>query len=184
MNWSHRSVLAVLAAMTVLAACMSATDTGRPGPEIVQTWVNATGLPQLAAAVWQVRLDRACEEGAWDDDVARDLAIGFVVEDLPLVVHDLDAPTASTAAEAVWIMAVNHCRGDFPAGEIQDGTALRESSMRDLVVLLDRLSFEVTDPAPNHRPQDAGRFDSDPIGRVWTTGVNGGRHSQRRWPES
>ncbi len=93
-----------------------------PVDQVAPTWVNQTGLGQLDPAVWAERLDRACAEGVWDDDVAYRLADEFIAEDLPLSIQDgAAAPPTGKAAQALWLMAVDYCRADFPAGEIDDG---------------------------------------------------------------
>ena len=75
--------------------------------------------------MWTQRLDRACLEGVWRDDVARQLAEEFIAEDLPYSLRDDGAiPPTGEAAQALWIMAVNYCRADFPAGEIANGTPM------------------------------------------------------------
>ena len=83
----------------------------------IATWVNQTGIPQMDRELWTARLDRACAEGVWNDEVAYRLAAEFVVAD----VGDGVAPAAGEAAPALWLMAVNYCRDQFPAGEVEDG---------------------------------------------------------------
>ena len=93
-----------------------------PVEDVLLSWVNQTGLGQVDPIVWTRRLDRACAEGVWHDDIARQLANEFIAEDLPLTLRDDGAvPNSGEAAQALWIMAVNYCRADFPAGEIADG---------------------------------------------------------------
>ncbi len=91
--------------------------------DVLLNWVNQTGLGQVDPDVWTRRLDRACAEGVWEDDVARRLAAEFITEDLPYSMRDDGTtPPIGEAAQALWLMAVNYCRADFPAGEIADGT--------------------------------------------------------------
>ena len=93
-----------------------------PVEDVLLDWVNQTGLGQVDPIVWTRRLDRACAEGVWQDDVARRLANEFIAEDLPLTLRDEGAvPNIDEAAQALWIMAVNYCRADFPAGDIAEG---------------------------------------------------------------
>ncbi len=89
----------------------------------IQTWLNQIGLAQFDPDLWTARLDLACEEGVWDDEVAGRLAAGFVLEDESVSVRSSDAGPVDqdAAAQALWIMAVNHCRGLFPEGEIEQG---------------------------------------------------------------
>ncbi len=93
-----------------------------PVEDVVDNWINFTGLGQLDPVVWAERLGRACTEGVWEDDVAHRLADEFIAEDLPLSARaDGAAPSTAEAAQALWLMAVNYCRADFPAGQIADG---------------------------------------------------------------
>lgn len=93
-----------------------------PVEDVIPNWPNLAGLGQVDPDVWAERLDRACAEGVWEDDVAWRLADEFIAEDLPYSVRaDGTIPETGEAAQALWLMAVNYCRADFPAGEIADG---------------------------------------------------------------
>lgn len=111
------------------------SETGPSGLEIsddqlipqIATWVNQLGLVQTDTVVWRQRLQRACIEGVWDDEIATRLAEEFIAEDLPLSVRseDLGPPLVGDAAQALWTMAVNVCRNSFPEGEIEQGPPFR-----------------------------------------------------------
>lgn len=93
-----------------------------PIEDVIPNWPNMVGLGQVDPEIWTNRMNRACTEGVWDDDVARRLAEDFITEDLPHTLRDDGVrPPTDEAAQALWMMAVNYCRADFPAGEIQDG---------------------------------------------------------------
>ncbi len=93
-----------------------------PIEDVIPNWPNMVGLGQVDPEIWTNRMNRACTEGVWDDDVARRLAEDFITEDLPHTLRDDGVrPPTDEAAQALWLMAVNYCRADFPAGEIQDG---------------------------------------------------------------
>jgi hypothetical protein len=89
----------------------------------VVTWVNQTGLVEDDADVWRQRLTEACDQGIWDDEVAMELADRYVDEDLDVAMEGVSDGTQlrARAAQALWIMAVQVCRDDFPVGEIEDG---------------------------------------------------------------
>ena len=69
------------------------------------------------------RLERACSEGVWERDVARQLAEEFIDEDLAKSVRAEGSgpPTVEEGAQSLWMMAVNVCRDAFPDGEIEKG---------------------------------------------------------------
>lgn len=87
------------------------------------TWVNMLGLAQTDVELWRGRMERACGEGVWNEDVARALAEEFIAEDLPVSVRapELGAPATGEGAQALWLMAVNVCRDAFPQGAIESG---------------------------------------------------------------
>ena len=87
------------------------------------TWVNQLGLAQTDPDVWRKRMERACTEGVWDDDIAAGLAQEFIDEDLTVSVRDesLGPPTVGKGAEALWSIAVNVCCDVFQEGEIEKG---------------------------------------------------------------
>ena len=87
------------------------------------TWVNQLGLAQTDPDVWRQRLERACTEGVWDDEVVTRLAEEFIDEDLGVSVRDesLGSPPVGEGARALWSMAVNVCGDAFPEGEIENG---------------------------------------------------------------
>ena len=89
----------------------------------IGTWVNQLGLAQTDPVVWRQRLERACNEGVWEPEVARRLAEEFIEEDLVMSVRDEGSglPPVEAGAQSLWIMAVNVCRDAFPEGEIEDG---------------------------------------------------------------
>jgi hypothetical protein len=87
------------------------------------TWVNQLGLDQTDPVVWRARLSRACDEGAWDWDVAAALAQQFIAEDLVLSVRPATAgpPSPDQGAQALWIMTVAACRSRVPLEAIDRG---------------------------------------------------------------
>ncbi len=91
-------------------------------PRIVD-WVNQTGLVRDDAEVWRARLGEACSQGVWDEDVAARLADLYVDQDIAVAMKGVeDGPELrDRAAQALWIMAVQVCADDFPAGEIEEG---------------------------------------------------------------
>lgn len=87
------------------------------------TWVNSLGLVQLDPDIWRIRLNRACGEGVWEEDVALELATEFIAEDL-LLSHrspDMGDPTLLEGTQALWIMARQVCGDRFPEGTIEAG---------------------------------------------------------------
>ena len=94
-------------------------------PGTIETWVNQTGLTS-AADVWPARIARACSEGVWEPSVAQSLAIEFIDEDGPADAY-LSQPgndeisLQEEAAGALWTMAVQVCRDDFPQDALDAG---------------------------------------------------------------
>lgn len=114
-------VLAGLAVACSEATLLEVTDEElRP---VVVTWVNQTGLVRDDAGVWRGRLGEACAQGVWDEDVAARLADLYVDQDIAVAMEGVeDGPELrDRAAQALWIMAVQVCGGDFPEGEIEEG---------------------------------------------------------------
>ncbi|HEY5651446.1 MAG TPA: hypothetical protein VIW46_08375 [Acidimicrobiia bacterium] len=119
--------LSLIALGMVVASCSGSAVSGGVTDEVLRptilTWVNSTGLVEGEVTVWRQRLTQACDQGVWDDDVARQLAERYVGEDQDVAmegVSDGDELRAR-AAQALWIMAVQVCPDEFPPGEIEDG---------------------------------------------------------------
>jgi hypothetical protein len=80
----------------------------------IETWYNSTGLAQLDPGVWQARLDRACAQEFWaNPGVLRD---EFVTSDFvaPIRTPDMGPVEMQNAYDALWVMALNHCRDIIP----------------------------------------------------------------------
>ena len=99
-------------------------QTPEPMRSSIRTWYNSTALPQLSPAVWQARLDRACNERFWEDpSVLEQLGDEFVAADAPLA-HPLNDPASivpEDAYVALWTMALNHCRALVPDEAVEAG---------------------------------------------------------------
>lgn len=89
----------------------------------ISTWVNQLGLNQTDVSTWTTRFRRACSLGVWEPDVASELAEDFIAEDLTLSVRsrELDQPSVSDGAQALWTMSVQVCGDAFPPGAIEAG---------------------------------------------------------------
>jgi len=90
----------------------------------ILTWVNTNGLAQLDPLVWQERLDRTCDAEFWNDPAALvELGDEFVASDLALSVGaDPAEPIDMVASyQALWVMALNHCRELVPVGAVEAG---------------------------------------------------------------
>ena len=128
--WVKGPVLVAVGAL-VVAACGTSTDTDVNVVEIdedwlepaISIWINQVGLNQTDPEVWRNRLGLACNDGVWNEDVARRLAIQFIAADLALPgrAANLPDPTAGDGAHALWLMAVQVCRDEFPPGAIDQG---------------------------------------------------------------
>ena len=125
------SAFLLLGLVVLVAGCGDDNESESPQIEVsdeqlipqISTWVNQLGLSQADPVVWRQRLDRACTEGVWEEDVARELAEEFIQEDLAVSVRGegLGPPSVDDGAQALWIMAVNVCRYAFPEGAIDSG---------------------------------------------------------------
>ena len=116
----------VFGLVVLLAACaggdsLDVTDE-ELGPAVV-TWVNQTFLVEDDIDLWRQRLTEACDQGVWDDEVAERLADRYVDDDLDAAMEGVSdsEELRGRAAQALWIMAVQVCRDDFPEGEIEEG---------------------------------------------------------------
>jgi hypothetical protein len=85
-------------------------------------WATGIGLVQLDPAVWETRLEQACAEGVWEQEVAERLAAGFIAEDLATVeqVDGILDPTPEAGAQMLWIMSERYCGETFPPGAIDN----------------------------------------------------------------
>ena len=116
----------ILGLVTPLAACSGGASLDVTDEELrpaVLTWVNTTGLVKEDADLWRERLTEACDQGVWDDEVAERLIHRYVDEDLDAAMEGVSdsEELRERAAQALWIMAVQVCRDDFPEGEIEEG---------------------------------------------------------------
>ncbi len=122
----------IVALLVAVAACGNGDSAGSvvvldaSDEQIAQaalTWVNMLGLAQTDVELWRHRLERACGEGVWNEDVARALAEEFIAEDLPVSVRSpqLGPPATGEGAQALWLMAVNVCRDAFSPDAIESG---------------------------------------------------------------
>ena len=121
--------MALLVAVTV-AACVSSP---RPLPDVSDDeillqagiWPNFLGLRADDTDLWRRRLGRACNSGVWNHDVAIALGAEFMAEDessgRSIRAAGFEQPTAEQAGQALWLMAVNVCREQFPRGSIETG---------------------------------------------------------------
>ena len=91
--------------------------------EATRTWANQLGLAETDVDLWRERLQRACRDGVWVDEVARDLAAEFIAADLAKSVRDESRsdPTVGEGAQALWLMSVQVCRDAFPPEAIEAG---------------------------------------------------------------
>ena len=131
---SHRRMTFLIFGLVFLAAGCDNGGIDTPGSEIsdeqlipqINTWLNQLGLAQTNPDVWRERLERACTEGVWTDEVATQLAQEFIDEDLAVSVRaeGLGPPSVESGAQALWLMAMNVCRDAFPDGEIEKGAAV------------------------------------------------------------
>jgi hypothetical protein len=89
------------------------------------TWPNALGLRADDTDLWRQRLGRACSSGVWSHDVAIALGAEFMAEDesagRSIRAAGYEQPTAEQAGQALWLIAVNVCRDQFPRGSIEIG---------------------------------------------------------------
>lgn len=122
-----RRRFAVFVGVLVIAtACSQGSSLDVTDEELrpaVGTWVNTTGLLEDDADLWRQRLSEACDQGVWDDDIAGRLADRYVDDDLDAAMEGVSdsEELRGRAAQALWIMAVQVCREDFPEGEIEQG---------------------------------------------------------------
>lgn len=83
----------------------------------IETWYNSTGLGQLDPTVWRDRLDRACSQEFWaNPGVLWSLGDEFVSSDsvAPIRTPDMGPVEMQGAYDALWVMALNHCREIIP----------------------------------------------------------------------
>ncbi|NNC75664.1 MAG: hypothetical protein HKN93_09165 [Acidimicrobiia bacterium] len=88
------------------------------------TWINILGIDQPSAVVWQNRVDRACVDGVWNDEVLFGLSAEFFEADIEAGLSRAaggSTPTATDAADALWLIAVQLCRDRFPDDSIELG---------------------------------------------------------------
>jgi len=92
------------------------------GP-VMATWVNMLGLNQQDPDIWRSRLYEACTLGVWDKSVAVDLATRYIDEDASTSVRSeaMGPPSVENAANALWLMATQVCRDNFPDEAIAAG---------------------------------------------------------------
>lgn len=117
--------------MESLGIAIKANDatTDEVGPQlpagVVSTWVNQTGVQAASDDVWPGRLERACSEGIWKAAVAQQLAGEFINEDGANESFFADGrdeiDLLENAASALWTMAIQVCRDDFPPDAIAAG---------------------------------------------------------------
>ena len=116
------TVMTVLSASCSLAGTEPSTPAGRVRIEaddgtlrtVYATWINLVGLVRDDPEVWRARLEEACSQGVWDRDVAITLAERNVDADTrstgATVGDPTPSPSTDTAADALWLMAVQRCR--------------------------------------------------------------------------
>ncbi|MBT8213422.1 MAG: hypothetical protein KJN71_09775 [Acidimicrobiia bacterium] len=87
-------------------------------------WINTLGIDQPSPVIWQQRVDRACVDGVWNDEVLFGLSAEFFEADIEAGLSRAaggSTPTATDAADALWLIAVQLCRDRFPDDSIELG---------------------------------------------------------------
>lgn len=120
-------LLTAIAILALVAGCSSGSSSvladvsDQEIEDAAATWVNQLGLVRTDPNEWRDRLTDSCTEGVWDPDVAFELADRYLAEDRETLAGNDAPPTATEAADTLWVMAAQVCRDSFPAGSIDAG---------------------------------------------------------------